>query len=81
MTRICQNHLDLQEKAETAQYLQEQENRALNQRAAVQAMQQMDTQTQNNVIDLQDRLNNAWTELQELDQGDGRLSVAEMAAP
>ena len=73
-----QNHLDLQEKAETAQYLQEQENRALNQRAAVQAMQQMDTQTQNNVIDLQDRLNNAWTELQELDQGDGRLSVAEM---
>lgn len=72
------NHLDLQEKAETAQYLQEQENRALNQRAAVQAMQQMDTQTQNNVIDLQDRLNNAWTELQELDQGDGRLSVAEM---
>ena len=27
-------------------------------------MQQMDTQTQNNVIDLQDRLNNAWTELQ-----------------
>lgn len=73
-----QNHLDLQEKAETAQYLQEQENRALNQRAAVQAMQQMDTQTQNNVIDLQDRLNNAWTELQEIDQGDGRLSVAEM---
>ena len=73
-----QNHLDLQEKAETAQYLQEQENRALNQRASVQAMQQMDTQTQNNVIDLQDRLNNAWTELQELDQGDGRLSVAEM---
>lgn len=73
-----QNHLDLQEKAETAQYLQEQENRALNQRAAVQAMQQMDTQTQNNVIDLQDLLNNAWTELQELDQGDGRLSVAEM---
>lgn len=73
-----QNHLDLQEKAETAQYLQEKENRALNQRAAVQAMQQMDTQTQNNVIDLQDRLNNAWTELQELDQGDGRLSVAEM---
>ena len=73
-----QNHLDLQEKAETAQYLQEQENRALNQRAAVQAMQQMDTQTQNNVIDLQDRLNNVWTELQELDQGDGRLSVAEM---
>ena len=73
-----QNHLDLQEKAETAQYLKEQENRALNQRAAVQAMQQMDTQTQNNVIDLQDRLNNAWTELQELDQGDGRLSVAEM---
>lgn len=73
-----QNHLDLQEKAETAQYLQEQENRALNQRAAVQAMQQMDTQTQNNFIDLQDRLNNAWTELQELDQGDGRLSVAEM---
>lgn len=73
-----QNHLDLQEKAETAQYLQEQENRALNQRAAVQAMQRMDTQTQNNVIDLQDRLNNAWTELQELDQGDGRLSVAEM---
>lgn len=73
-----QNHLDLQEKAETAQYLQEQENRALNQRAAVQAMQQMDTQTQNNVIDLQNRLNNAWTELQELDQGDGRLSVAEM---
>lgn len=73
-----QNHLDLQEKAETAQYLQEQENRALNQRAAVQAMQQIDTQTQNNVIDLQDRLNNAWTELQELDQGDGRLSVAEM---
>lgn len=73
-----QNHLDLQEKAETAQYLQEQENRALNQRAAVQAMQQMDTQTQNNVIDLQDRLNNAWTELQELDQGDGRLSVVEM---
>lgn len=73
-----QNHLDLQEKAETAQYLQEQENRALNQRAAVQAMQQMDTQTQNNVIDLHDRLNNAWTELQELDQGDGRLSVAEM---
>lgn len=73
-----QNHLDLQEKAETAQYLQEQENRAFNQRAAVQAMQQMDTQTQNNVIDLQDRLNNAWTELQELDQGDGRLSVAEM---
>nr|DAJ20621.1 MAG TPA: peptidase [Myoviridae sp. ctyhU11] len=73
-----QNHLDLQEKAETAQYLQEQENRALNQRAAVQAMQQMDTQTQNNVIDLQDRLNNAWTELQELNQGDGRLSVAEM---
>ena len=73
-----QNHLDLQEKAETALYLQEQENRALNQRAAVQAMQQMDTQTQNNVIDLQDRLNNAWTELQELDQGDGRLSVAEM---
>lgn len=73
-----QNHLDLQEKAETAQYLQEQENRALNQHAAVQAMQQMDTQTQNNVIDLQDRLNNAWTELQELDQGDGRLSVAEM---
>lgn len=73
-----QNHLDLQEKADTAQYLQEQENRALNQRAAVQAMQQMDTQTQNNVIDLQDRLNNAWTELQELDQGDGRLSVAEM---
>lgn len=73
-----QNHLDLQEKAETAQYLQEQVNRALNQRAAVQAMQQMDTQTQNNVIDLQDRLNNAWTELQELDQGDGRLSVAEM---
>lgn len=73
-----QNHLDLQEKAETAQYLQEQENRALNQRATVQAMQQMDTQTQNNVIDLQDRLNNAWTELQELDQGDGRLSVAEM---
>lgn len=73
-----QNHLDLQEKAETAQYLQEQENRALNQRAAVQAMQQMDTQTQNSVIDLQDRLNNAWTELQELDQGDGRLSVAEM---
>lgn len=73
-----QNHLDLQEKAETAQYLQEQENRALNQRAAVQAMQQMDTQTQNNVIGLQDRLNNAWTELQELDQGDGRLSVAEM---
>lgn len=73
-----QNHLDLQEKAETAQYLQEQENRALNQRAAVQAMQQMDTQKQNNVIDLQDRLNNAWTELQELDQGDGRLSVAEM---
>lgn len=73
-----QNHLDLQEKAETAQYLQEQENRALNQRAAVQAMQQMDTQTQNNVIDLQDRLNNAWTELQELDQGDGRLSMAEM---
>lgn len=72
------NHLDLQEKAETAQYLQEQENRALNQRAAVQAMQQMDTQTQNNVIDLQDRLNNAWTELQEIDQGDGRLSVAEM---
>ena len=69
---------DLQEKAETAQYLQEQENRALNQRAAVQAMQQMDTQMQNNVIDLQDRLNNAWTELQELDQGDGRLSVAEM---
>ena len=73
-----QNHLDLQEKAETAQYLQEQENRALNQRAAVQAMQQMDTQTQNNVIDLQDRLNNAWTELQEIDQGDGRLSVVEM---
>lgn len=73
-----QNHLDLQEKAETAQYLQKQENRALNQRAAVQAMQQMDTQTQNNVIDLQDRLNNAWTELQELDQGDERLSVAEM---
>lgn len=73
-----QNHLDLQEKADTAQYLQEQENRALNQRTAVQAMQQMDTQTQNNVIDLQDRLNNAWTELQELDQGDGRLSVAEM---
>lgn len=73
-----QNHLDLQEKAETAHYLQEQENRALNQRATVQAMQQMDTQTQNNVIDLQDRLNNAWTELQELDQGDGRLSVAEM---
>lgn len=73
-----QNHLDLQEKAETAQYLQDQENRALNQRAAVHAMQQMDTQTQNNVIDLQDRLNNAWTELQELDQGDGRLSVAEM---
>ncbi len=73
-----QNHLDLQEKAETAQYLQEQENRALNQRAAVQAMQQMDTQMQNNVIDLQDRLNNDWTELQELDQGDGRLSVAEM---
>ncbi len=73
-----QNHLDLQEKAETAQYLQEQENRALNQRAAVQAMQQMDTQTQNNVIDLQDRLNNAWTELQEIDQGDGRFSVAEM---
>lgn len=73
-----QNHLDLQKKAETAQYLQEKENRALNQRAAVQAMQQMDTQTQNNVIDLQDRLNNAWTELQELDQGDGRLSVAEM---
>ena len=73
-----QNHLDLQEKAETAHYLQEQENWALNQRAAVQAMQQMDTQTQNNVIDLQDRLNNAWTELQELDQGDGRLSVAEM---
>lgn len=29
-----QNHLDLQEKAETAHYLQEQENRALNQRAA-----------------------------------------------
>lgn len=73
-----QNHLDLQEKADTEQYLQEQENRALNQRTAVQAMQQMDTQTQNNVIDLQDRLNNAWTELQELDQGDGRLSVAEM---
>lgn len=73
-----QNHLDLQEKAETAHYLQEQENRALNQRAAVQAMQQIDTQTQNNVIDLQDRLNNAWTELQEIDQGDGRLSVAEM---
>lgn len=72
------NHLDLQEKAETAQYLKEQENRALNQRAAVQAMHQMDTQTQNNVIDLQDRLNNAWTELQEIDQGDGRLSVAEM---
>lgn len=73
-----QNHLDFQEKADTAQYLHEQENRALNQRATVQAMQQMDTQTQNNVIDLQDRLNNAWTELQELDQGDGRLSVAEM---
>lgn len=73
-----QNHLDLQEKAETAQYLQEQENRALNQRAAAQAVQQMDTQAQSNVTDLQNRLNNAWTELQELDQGDGRLSVAEM---
>lgn len=73
-----QNHLDLQEKAETAHYLQEQENRALNQRAAVQAVQQMDTQAQSNVTDLQNRLNNAWTELQELDQGDGRLSVAEM---
>lgn len=73
-----QNHLDLQEKAETAHYLQEQENRALNQRAAAQAVQQMDTQAQSNVIDLQNRLNNAWTELQELDQGDGRLSVAEM---
>lgn len=73
-----QNHLDLQEKAETAHYLQEQENRALNQRAAAQAVQQMDTQAQSNVTDLQDRLNNAWTELQELDQGDGRLSVAEM---
>ena len=73
-----QNHLDLQEKAETAHYLQEQENRALNQRAAAQAVQQMDTQAQSNVTDLQNRLNNAWTELQELDQGDGRLSVAEM---
>lgn len=73
-----QNHLDLQEKAETAYYLQEQENRALNQRAAAQAVQQMDTQAQSNVTDLQNRLNNAWTELQELDQGDGRLSVAEM---
>lgn len=73
-----QNHLDLQEKAETAQYLQEQENRALNQRAAAQAVQQMDTQAQSNVTDLQNRLNNAWTELQELDQGGGRLSVAEM---
>lgn len=73
-----QNHLDLQEKAETAHYLQEQENRALNQRAAAQSVQQMDTQAQSNVTDLQDRLNNAWTELQELDQGDGRLSVAEM---
>lgn len=41
----------------------------------------MDTQAQSNVTDLQNRLNNAWTELQELDQGDGRLSVAEMAAP
>lgn len=38
----------------------------------------MDTQAQSNVTDLQNRLNNAWTELQELDQGDGRLSVAEM---
>lgn len=73
-----QNHLDLQEKAETAHYLQEQENRALNQRAAAQAVQQMDTQAQSNVTDLQNRLNNAWTELQELDQGDGQLSVAEM---
>lgn len=73
-----QNHLDLQEKAETAHYLQEQENRALNQRAAAQAVQQMDTQAQSNVTDLQNRLNNAWTELQEIDQGDGRLSVAEM---
>lgn len=73
-----QNHLDLQEKAETAHYMQEQENRALNQRAAAQAVQQMDTQAQSNVTDLQNRLNNAWTELQELDQGDGRLSVAEM---
>lgn len=73
-----QNHLDLQEKAETAHYLQEQENRALNQRAAAQAVQQMDTQAQSNVTDLQNRLNNAWTELQELDQGDGWLSVAEM---
>lgn len=73
-----QNHLDLQEKAETAHYLQEQENWALNQRAAAQAVQQMDTQAQSNVTDLQNRLNNAWTELQELDQGDGRLSVAEM---
>lgn len=73
-----QNHLDLKEKAETAHYLQEQENRALNQRAAAQAVQQMDTQAQSNVTDLQNRLNNAWTELQELDQGDGRLSVAEM---
>ena len=73
-----QNHLDLQEKAETAHYLQEQENRALNQRAAAQAVQQMDTQAQSNVTDLQNRLNNAWTELQELNQGDGRLSVAEM---
>lgn len=73
-----QNHLDLQEKAETAHYLQEQENRTLNQRAAAQAVQQMVTQAQSNVTDLQNRLNNAWTELQELDQGDGRLSVAEM---
>lgn len=73
-----QNHLDLQEKAETAHYLQEQENRALNQRAAAQAVQQMDTQAQSNVTDLQNRLINAWTELQELDQGDGRLSVAEI---
>lgn len=73
-----QNHLDLQEKAETAHYLQEQENRALNQRAAAQVVQQMDTQAKSNVTDLQNRLNNAWTELQELDQGDGRLSVAEM---
>mgnify|MGYP002761666970 CR=1 FL=1 len=73
-----QNHLDLQEKAETAHYMQEQENRALNQRAAAQAVQQMDTQAQSNVTDLQNRLNNAWTELQELDQGDGRLSVVEM---
>lgn len=73
-----QNHLDLQEKAETAHYMQEQENRALNQRAVAQAVQQMDTQAQSNVTDLQNRLNNAWTELQELDQGDGRLSVVEM---